>query len=42
MGDNNTMDLQEVGRGFGDGMELDQDRDIWRALVSTVMDFRAP
>ena len=33
------MDLQEVGRGWGDWMELAQDRDRWRALVSTVMNF---
>ena len=33
------MDLQEVGRGCGDWMELAQDRDRWRALVSTVMNF---
>ena len=31
------MDLQEVGRGYGDWMELAQDWDRWRALVSTVM-----
>ena len=31
------MDLQEVGGGCGDWMELAQDRDRWRALVSTVM-----
>jgi hypothetical protein len=30
------MDLQEVGGGCGDWMELGQDRDRWRALVSTV------
>ena len=33
------MDLEEVGRGCGDWMELAQDRDRWRALVSTVMIF---
>jgi len=40
--DNIKMDLQEVGGGFGDWMELAQDRDRWRALVSTVMHFRVP
>ena len=40
MGDNIKMDLQEVGRGFGEWMELAQDRDRWRALVSTVTNFR--
>jgi hypothetical protein len=34
--DNIRMDLQEVGGGGGDWMELAQDRDRWRALVSTV------
>ena len=37
---NIKMDLQEVGGGCGDWMELAEDRDRWRALVSTVMDLR--
>ena len=40
--DNIKMDLQEVGRGCEDWMELAQDRDRWRALVSTVMNLRVP
>ena len=36
------MDLQEVGGGHVDWMELAQDRDRWRALVGTVMDLRVP
>ena len=35
-------DLREVGGGCGDWMELAQVRDRWRALVSTVMNFRVP
>jgi hypothetical protein len=38
--DNIKMDLQEVGRGCGDWMDVAQDRDRWRALVNTVMNFR--
>ena len=39
---NIKMDLQEVGRDCGDWMALVGDRDRWRALVSTVMNFRVP
>ena len=39
-GDNIKMDLQEVGGGWEDWMELAQDRDRWRARVSTVMNLR--
>jgi hypothetical protein len=37
--DNIKMDLQDVGGGCGDLMELAQDRDRWRAVVSTVKNF---
>jgi hypothetical protein len=40
--DNIMMDSQEVGGGCGDWMELAQDRDRWRALVSTVKNLRVP
>ena len=40
--DNIKMDLQDVGGGFGDWMELAEDRERWRALVSTVMNFGVP
>jgi hypothetical protein len=40
--ENIKMDLQEVGGSHGDWMELAQDRDGWRALVSTVMNLRVP
>ena len=40
--DNITMDLQEVVGGCGDWMELAQDRERWRTLVSTVMNFGVP
>jgi hypothetical protein len=39
---NNMMDLPEIGGGGGDWMELAQDRDRWRALVSTVKNLRVP
>jgi hypothetical protein len=34
--DNIKMDLQGVRGGCGEWMELAQDRDRWRALVSTM------
>ena len=40
--DNIKMDLQEVGGGRGDWMELAQDRDGWRSLVRTVRNFWVP
>ena len=40
--DNIKTDLQEVGGGCGDWMELAQDRERWRALVSTVRNPRVP
>ena len=35
--DNVKMDLQEVGGGCRDWMELAQDSDRWQALVNAVM-----
>jgi hypothetical protein len=40
--DNIKMDLQEVGGGCGNWMELAHDRDRWRALVRTVRNFLVP
>ena len=39
---NIKMDLQEVGGGCEDWMELAQDRDRWRTLLSTVMNLQVP
>ena len=40
--DNIMMDLQEGGSGYMDWIGLAQDRDIWRTLVSAVMNLRVP
>jgi hypothetical protein len=40
--DNIKIDLQEIGGGCGDWIESVQDRDRWRALVSTVKNLRVP
>jgi hypothetical protein len=40
VGDNIKMDLQEMGCGGKDWIELARDRDRWRAVVNVVMNLR--
>jgi hypothetical protein len=40
--DNIKMDIREIGWGGMDWIDLDRERDQWRALVNTVMNLRVP
>jgi len=40
--DNIKMDIQEVGCGVIEWIELTQGRDRWRALLNAVMSLRVP
>jgi hypothetical protein len=40
--DNVKIDLQEVGCGDMDWIDMAQERDRWRAVVNVVMNLRVP
>jgi hypothetical protein len=40
--DNIKIDLREIGWDGMDRSDLAQDRDQWRDLVNTIMNFRVP
>jgi hypothetical protein len=40
--DNIIMDLRQIGWDGLDWIDMAQDRDQWRALVNTVLNFRVP
>jgi len=40
--DNINLDLQEVGCGAMDRIDMAHDRDRWQALVNEVMNLRVP
>jgi hypothetical protein len=40
--ENIKMDVGEIGWGGMDWIDLDQDRDQWRALLNTAMNLRVP
>ena len=39
---NIKIDLQEVGQGGTEGIDVVQDRDRWRALVNAIMNLQVP
>jgi hypothetical protein len=40
--DNIKIDLREIGWDDVDWIDVTQDRDLWRALVNTVMNIQVP